>query len=499
MNDLRFDNQVISSSSLAYRRYRDSWAYAILRLICVPAVMLMVGSNPIVAESADTNVVLILIDDLGWKDLGCYGSDYYQTPNVDQLAREGMRFTDGYAACNVCSPSRAAIVSGKYPARLLLTQWLPSGRWDPQKMRLREGRYLANLPLEEFTVAEAMRDAGYRTAFIGKWHLGTETYYYPEHQGFDVNIAGRDYGAPGSYFYPFEGTWKIPTTGKVLQKSSPLVGTKGDYLPDRLAEEAEAFIRQNAEHPFFLMLSHYAVHTPLQAKQEKIDRYRQIPESQRQGKPTYAAMVESIDESVGRVMATLRDVEIDDQTLVIFTSDNGGNANVTNHSPLRGNKGSNYEGGLRVPLIIKWPGKTRPGSVSDEPVIGTDLYPTILEATGQALRPHQHVDGESLVPVLMELGGLNRTAIHWHYPHYNQHPSAFPSGVIRAGDWKLIEAYESRELSLYNLADDLGETTDLSELRPDKRDELYRRLKTWRDAVGADPMRPNPEYQEDQQ
>ena len=222
------------------------------------------------ADEAKTNVVLILIDDLGWRDLGCYGSKYYRTPNIDRLASEGMRFTDGYAACHVCSPTRAAILTGKYPARLLLTQWLPSGRWSRTRHKMREGRYLSNLPLEEVTIAEALREAGYRTAFLGKWHLGTETYYYPEHQGFDLNVAGRDYGAPGSYFFPFEGSWRIPTTGKTLFKEAPLPGKQGDYLVDRLAEEAEGFIRDCSDEPFFLMLSHYAVHTPLQGKPDKV-------------------------------------------------------------------------------------------------------------------------------------------------------------------------------------------------------------------------------------
>ena len=345
------------------------------------------------AEDAKTNVVLILIDDLGWKDLGCYGSEYYRTPNIDRLAGEGMRFTDGYAACNVCSPTRAAIMTGKYPARLLLTQWLPSGRWSRTRNKMREGRYVSNLPLEEVTIAEALREAGYSTAFMGKWHLGTQTYYYPEHQGFDLNVAGRDYGAPGSYFYPFKGSWRIPTTGKTLYKETPLPGKKGDYLVDRLAEEAETFIRDCAEQPFFLMLSHYAVHTPLQGKPDKVARYEQVAKGKRQGKPAYAAMVESVDEGVGRVMKTLRELKLDDRTLVIFTSDNGGFAKATDNSPLRANKGSNYEGGIRVPVIIRWPGKTKPGSVSHEPVISTDFYPTILAATGQKLRPHQHVDG----------------------------------------------------------------------------------------------------------
>jgi len=446
------------------------------------------------ADEVKTNVVLVLIDDLGWNDVGCYGSEYYQTPNIDRLAEEGMRFTDGYAACNVCSPTRAAIMTGKYPARLLLTQWLPSGRWSATKNRLREGRYVSNLPLEEVTIAEALREAGYRTAFMGKWHLGTETYYYPEHQGFDLNVAGRDYGAPGSYFYPFTGSWRIPTTGKRLYKETPLSGQEGDYLVDRLAEEAEGFIRDSADKPFFLMLSHYAVHAPLQGKPDKIARYEQVPEPRRQGKPAYAAMVESVDESVGRVMNTLRERKLDDRTLFIFTSDNGGFAKATDNSPLRANKGSNYEAGIRVPVIIKWPGKTKPGSVSSEPIISTDFYPTILAATGHELRPHQHVDGRNLVPVMTGSGSLDREAIFWHYPHYNQHPQSFPSGVIRAGNWKLIEAYETGELSLYNLANDISETNDLSSSEPAKVADLHSRLKDWRDQVGADPMRPNPQF-----
>ena len=460
------------------------------------AFLFAIGLLPRVDAATDapqTNVVLFLIDDLGWQDLGCYGSDYYQTPNIDRLARDGMRFTDGYAACNVCSPTRAAIMTGKYPARLLLTQWLPAGRWSHTKHKMREGRYVSNLPLEEITIAEALREAGYRTAFLGKWHLGTETYYYPQHQGFDVNVGGRDYGAPGSYFYPFKGSWQIPTTGQTLYKESPLSGKKGDYLVDRLAEEAENFIRANAEQPFFLMLSHYAVHTPLQGKPNKVTRYAKVAKDQRQGKPDYAAMVESVDESVGRVMRTLRELQLAERTLVIFTSDNGGFARATDNSPLRANKGSNYEGGLRVPVIIQWPGHAQAGTVSSEPVISPDFYPTILAATGQKLRPHQHLDGKNLVPVLSG-GNLQREAIYWHYPHYNKHPQSFPSGVIRAGNWKLIEHFETGKLSLFNLAKDLGETHDLSNQEPARTARLLSQLKAWRASVGADPMRPNPEY-----
>lgn len=467
----------------------------IMKTALILFILLVVILAGTVSAQSRLNVVFFLIDDLGWKDLGCQGSSYYQTPHIDRLAAEGMRFTNGYAACNVCSPSRAAIMTGKYPARLLLTQWLPSGRWSRTKNKMREGRYISNLPLEEITIAEAMREAGYHTAFMGKWHLGTETYYYPKHQGFDVNVAGRDYGAPGSYFYPFEGSWEIPTTGQILRKKSPLSGKQGDYLVDRLAEEAEKYIRANADKAFFLMLSHYAVHTPLQGKPDKIARYEQVDEDRQQGKPAYAAMVESVDDSVGRVMKTLRDLNLDERTLVIFTSDNGGTARATDNSPLRANKGSNYEGGIRVPVIIKWPGRTKPGSVSHVPVIGTDFYPTILAATGQELRPHQHIDGESLVPILTGSGDLNRDAIYWHYPHYNNHPQSFPSGVIRSGDWKLFEAYETGELSLFNLSRDIGETTNLADEVPAKAAELHAKLKAWRIDVGADPMRKNPEYE----
>lgn len=460
-------------------------------------IILVLGITYVEGKEPDTrNVVLILIDDLGWKDLGCYGSDYYQTPNIDRLAAEGMKFSDGYAACTVCSPTRAAILTGRYPARLLLTQWLPSGRWNRTKNKMIEGRYISNLPLEELTIAESLREHGFTSAFMGKWHLGTETYYYPEHQGFDINVAGRDYGAPGHYFYPFEGKWRIPTTGKTLVKENPLSGKPGDYLPDRLAEEAEIFIREHKDKPFFLMLSHYAVHTPLQAKKEIIRKYESVEESKKQGNPIYAAMVESIDDSVGRVTRTLKELNLDENTMVIFTSDNGGFARATNHAPLRANKGSNYEGGIRVPFIIKWRGITNPGSTSKTPVTSTDIYPTILECLELEMKPHQHIDGKSLVPLLNSGSGeaFNRDAIFWHYPHYNQHPQSFPAGVIRSGKWKLLENLESGSLELYDLHIDIGESSNLAGKFPEITNNLHEKLKAWRTAVGADPMKPNPEF-----
>ncbi len=441
------------------------------------------------------NVVFFLIDDLGWMDIGANGSNYYKTPHIDQLAREGVRFTNGYAACNVCSPTRAAIMAGKYPARLLLTQWLPSGRWDAEKNKLQEARYLSNLPLEEFTVAEALREGGYKTAFMGKWHLGPLPYYYPEHQGFDINVAGRDYGAPGSYWYPFEGSWRIPTTDLKVFKESPIEGKEGDYLTDRLMEEGDKFIRENSETPFFLMMSLYAVHTPLQGKSEKVARYEKVPEEQRQGDPRYAAMVETVDDGVGRLMTALREKEIEENTLVIFTSDNGGMSKATDNSPLRANKGSNYEGGLRVPVIVKWPGVTEPGSISDEPVISTDFYPTILGATGLPKRPLQHVDGVDLSSVLKGRSRIDRESLFWHYPHYNQHPQSFPATVIRKGHWKLIEILDTGDLELYNLALDVGEQNNLADVHSGLTQSLLDEIRAWRVEVNADPMRSNPLYE----
>lgn len=463
------------------------------RLLIVFGVLWGISGISQGAESARPNIILILIDDLGWRDLGCQGSAYYQTPYIDRLASEGVRFTDAYAACAVCSPTRAAVLTGKYPARLLLTNWLPDGRWNP-KAKLREGRFLRGLPVEEFTLAEALRAAGYRTASIGKWHLGSEPFSLPEHHGFDVNIAGNAHGAPGSYFFPYQGNWLIPTTALRAKWSALPDGKPGEYLTDRLTDEAVSFIRESKDQPFFLYFPHYGVHTPLQAKPEVTAKYERIAEAERQGKPEYAAMVESIDDSVGRVLATLRELKLDDNTVIIFTSDNGGFYNATSNAPLRANKGAYYEGGIRVPLIIKWPSVTKPGLVLSDPVTSTDLYPTCLAAAGLSALPNQHVDGVNLQPVLTGAGSLPDRALCWHFPHYNEHPSSVPSSVIRKGDWKLIETFDPEGLELYNLAEDLGETSNLIATETGKVEELSRELDAWRKAVGAEMMHPNPDY-----
>lgn len=439
------------------------------------------------------NIIVFLIDDLGWRDVGCNGSDYYQTPHIDQLAAEGVRFTDGYAACAVCSPTRAALLTGKYPARLLLTEWLPSGRWDPQA-KLRSGRFLRAMPLEEITLPEALRVGPYKSCIIGKWHLGGEPFNTAIHHGFDVAIAANDHGNPGDYFYPYEGSWNIPTTKLKATWRVIEGGEEGEYLTDRLTDEAVTFITENQDQPFFLYFPHYAVHTPLQAKEDMIQQYEAIPEEQRQGKPVYAAMVESVDESVGRVMDTLKALNLDQDTLVIFTSDNGGLAKATDHTPLRGNKGAYYEGGIRVPFIVRWPGVAQPGHVSKVPVTSSDIYPTCLAAAGLPPHPAQHRDGLDLRPLLEGGDNLDRSALFWHYPHYNSHPSSLPSSVIREGDWKLIQTFDPAGYELYNIKEDLSETTNLMESAPEKFEDLRAKLEAWREDVDAEMMEPNPDY-----
>jgi arylsulfatase A len=463
---------------------------AISTLSVALVVLSTVGLAPHHARGEGPNIVLFLIDDLGWRDLGCQGSTFYRTPHIDRLARAGARFTDAYAACAVCSPTRAALLTGKYPARLLLTDWLPAGRWDP-RARLREGRFLRSLPVEEVTLAEALREGGYRTASIGKWHLGGGPFSLPEHHGFDVNVAGDAYGAPGSHFFPYAGDWAIPATGRRATWTVLPDGQPGEYLADRLTDEAVAFIRDSGDRPFFLYVPHYGVHAPIQAKPELTAAYERVPAADRQGQPAYAAMIESIDDSVGRVVATLRERGLEQRTVVIVTSDNGGFARATSNAPLRANKGASYEGGIRVPLIISWPGVATPGSVISEPVTSTDIYPTCLAAAGLPARPHQHLDGLGLEPLLRG-EGLPPRSLFWHYPHYNEHPSSVPCSVIRKGPWKLIETFDPEGVELYDLARDLGETTNLAAAEPERARELRAELEAWRVDVGAERMLPNP-------
>jgi len=420
------------------------------------------------------NFVFFLIDDLGWRDVGCYGTKFYETPAIDRLASEGMRFTDAYAACPVCSPTRASILTGKYPARLNLTDWIPGHK--PKDPKLLVPAFHQELPLAEVTIAEALKAAGYACASIGKWHLGGEP-YYPDKQGFDLNVGGTAKGQPPRYFSPYG----IPTLAD---------GPKGEYLTDRLADEAEKFIEQNRDRPFFLYLPHFAVHTPIQGKEEITAKYARKPPDGDQKNATYAAMIESVDDSVGRVMKKLQDPGLADRTVVFFMSDNGGLAGVTSNAPLRAGKGTLYEGGIREPMIVKWPGVVRSGTTASTPVTSTDFYPTILEMAGLPPKPEQHVDGLSLVPLLKESGPLRRDTLYWHYPHYHR---TTPAGALRHGDWKLIEYFEDGRLELYNLRDDIGEQHDLASAMPEKARELQKMLADWRRSVSAQmPARKEP-------
>jgi arylsulfatase A-like enzyme len=458
-------------------------------LLLAAAVVSIVTGAAHGAESRP-NIVLIVADDLGWADLGCYGSRYHRTPHLDRLAQQGMRFTQAYASCPVCSPTRAALMTGKYPARLNLTDWLP-GRPDMPSQKLLRPVFRQELPLEETTLAERLQSAGYVTASIGKWHLGGPG-FEPQRQGFDVNIAGDEAGSPRSYFAPFQrGGRFIPGL-----KQAP----DGEYLTDRLTAEAEKFIEQNRERPFFLYLPHYAVHIPMQAKPALIAKYEALPKpAMPQNNPVYAAMLESLDESAGRVLQKLEDLKLADRTVVIFTSDNGGLATnegphtpATSNAPLREGKGYLYEGGIRVPLIISWPGMTRPASVCDVPVCSIDLVPTI-RGTLNLAPAADPVDGVSLTPLLRESGRLEARPLFWHYPHYSNQ-GVQPGGAIRDGDDKLIEFFETGRLELFDLKTDPGESTNLIDRFPEKAARLADHLREWRRSVGASEMRPNPDY-----
>ena len=456
---------------------------------------------------AKPNIIFILIDDLGWADLACYGSRFYETPHLDRLAAEGLRFTDAYAACPVCSPTRASIMTGKYPATVRITNYIPGAA----RGRLLSAPYLHYLPLEEVSLARALKAGGYATWHVGKWHLGDEP-HWPQHHGFDVNVGGWSAGMPRSYFSPY---------------SNPMLpdGPEGEYLTDRLTDEAIRLIRSSGDKPFFLNLCYYMVHIPIQGKPDYVARFaakaarlgldRRDPfevgelfpsehkRDQRvvrrlfQSDPGYAAMVWSLDENIGRLLRVLDEQGIADNTLLVFTSDNGGLATAegspTCNAPLAEGKGWMYEGGTREPLIVRWPGVTPPGSLCRTPVTSPDFYPTFLEAAGLDPMPDQHTDGVSIASLLAGGDRLDREALFWHYPHYaNQ--GGTPGCSVRSGDWKLIEFFEDRRAELYNLRDDVGEDHDLSRENPAVTDRLRGLLGDWLRRVDARIPEPNPDY-----
>ncbi len=455
-------------------------------LCCAVVAALLLAVSPRLHAAERMNVVVILTDDLGWADLGCYGSKYHKTPNIDRLAAAGVRFTDAYAASPVCSPSRAALLTGKYPVRLNLTDWL-TGRPDRPDQKLLRPTLAAGLPDDVPTLAALLKADGYQTGLVGKWHLGGKG-STPLDRGFGVNVGGSESGSAASYFVPYKG------------KTGPaMVGLEdapdGEYLTDRLTAEAEKFIDANKERPFFLYLAHYAPHIPLKAKADLVAKYKAGKPGE-QGSPLYAAMIESIDDSVGRVLKKLDDLKLTERTIVIFTSDNGGLSVIegpdtppTINSPLRDGKGYLYEGGLRIPLIVYWPGVTKPGT-NTEPVAHMDLFPTLLEACG--VKADGKIDGVSLVP-LFKGEALKRDALYWYYPHYSNQ-GGHPGAAIRAGNYKLIEFFENGRRELYDLRKDAGESHNLIADKPDVAKELSAKLDAWRKEVGAQPMKPNPDY-----
>jgi arylsulfatase A-like enzyme len=459
------------------------------------------GASAIAA--APPNVVLILADDLGWSDLGCYGADLHETPHLDRLASRSIRFTQAYAA-SVCSPTRASLLTGKHYARLGITTWRESAPNPPKDKPLRTPTSVADLPYSERTLAEVFKEAGYRTAIVGKWHLGAAT-HYPETQGFDINIGGTLWGAPQTYFYPYKGSGRFEGEFRYVPHLEG--GKEGEYLTDRLTDEALKVIDQAGDQPFFLYLAHHAPHSPIQAKKEKIVRYeRKVTPKLHHQNATLAAMVESLDESVGRVLDRLEQRGLSERTIVIFLSDNGGHIGkyeekqVTNNYPLRSGKGSMYEGGIRIPLIIHAPGFGNAESISAEPVYVADLFETLRELTGvtdakleEGEGKKRLPDGMSLVPIMRDPSAtLPREALYFHFPHY--YPTTTPASAIRVRDWKLVEYHEGPRQELFNLKDDPTESTDLSAKDPAKVQELLAKLNAWRKEVSAPMPTSNPNY-----
>ena len=469
-------------------------------LTCLSAILILeacaVASAARSAEVTTTNVIFFLVDDLGWMDTSCYGSHFYETPNIDRLAREGMRFTQAYSAHPRCVPARYAFLTGKFPARA----GIPGRSYE--------------LDPSEVTIAEAMKERGYATFFAGKWHLSKTEEQQPENQGFDINIAGGSAGAPISYFFPYN---EVRQKGhKTKAKIHGLDdGVAGEYLTDRLTDETIRFIqqhrRENPDQPFFVYLSHYAVHTPLEGKKELKDHYRKKLKGMtfggeeyvdkdgttkmRQDNPTYAAMVQSMDESLGHLMDTLNELKIADHTAIVFTSDHGGLSNrgignerplATSNLPLRAGKGHCYEGGIRVPLIVKWPGVIQSGTTSDAVITGTDHYPTLLEIVGLPSKPEQHLDGISYAPLLRGNAARRTEPIFWHSPKGRPKQTGDTNcTVVRDGDYKLFDFYDENRVELYNVVTDPFETNELSHQEPTRAAILLKKVRQWKQAVAA--------------
>lgn len=457
--------------------------FSVILLLSLAGCMGTRGAS-IPEDKLRPNIVVIMVDDMGWADLHCYGNALIDTPVLDRFARQGMLFTDAYAASPVCSPTRAAMMTGQSPARLRLTNHAagnPPG-FAPKGAVLAEAPMVYNLALSYVTIAERLRDAGYHTAHIGKWHLSSTRYssdktikpeaLFPEHQGFDLNIGGNSSGGPASFFSPYRNP-QLPD------------GPEGEYLPARLTDEAIRYVSQQRDQPFFLSWWPYSVHWPMQAPEHLIEKYTQRMPGKPENEVIYAAMIEGFDTELGRFFAALDDAGLAEDTLVIFTSDNG---SLYSNAPLRSYKGHLYEGGIHEPFIARWPGVIEPGTRCATPIISMDCVPTLIEAAGLPPISDQPVDGESLVPLFTQTGNLNRDALFFHYPNYAFHKQNRLGSAIRMGDYKLIKFYDDDSAELYDLANDLGETKDLAAQRPDLTNHMRARLDAW--LTESDAARP---------
>lgn len=453
---------------------------SMIRSICL--ILVLSAGFSANAKQKPPNILFILIDDMGWMDLGCQGNPHVHTPRIDAFATEGMRFTDAYAPAPVCSPTRAAILTGQSPARLHLTNHLPhQDRFTPEDSKLLPAEMTDHLPLEAVTIAERLRDdAGYATAFIGKWHVyaGEATQFGPLAQGFDINIGGNSFGGPPSFFDPYKNP-QLPDR------------KKGEYLPDRLADEAIAYMKAQhaAGKPFFTALFNYTVHWPMEAPADLIAKYKDRP-LKGYNDHRYAAMIEAMDAATGRVLDALDEIGIAEETLVIFTSDNGPYGGVGDCRPLRADKGHLYDGGMRVPLIVRWPGQVAAGQVVPEPVILTDFHATMLEVAGLKPTPGIPKDSVSLLPFLRGKGEQKREALFFHYPNFAFHKDNRLGSAIRVGDYKLIHFYDDDSVELYNLRKDIGEKKDLSKEQPERAEKMKQRLSAWLKESGAKMPRP---------
>lgn len=476
------------------------------QLLLLACSLILLPASIRAAAPAKPNILFILVDDYGVRDVGVEGSSYYETPNIDRLARSGMRFTQGYSACSVCSPSRASILLGQYPTRHGITDWIGAEVGEAfagrNHVKLLAPGYVHSLPSAGRTLPAALKQAGYTTFFAGKWHLGGKG-SWPEDRGFDINKGGFDGGSPpGGYFAP----WKNP---KLLN------GPDGQSLTQRLADETISFMEQHKEGPFLAYLSFYAVHSPLQTTKPLWQKYRDkameqpqpgerfeidrtLPVRVVQDNPIYAGLIEGMDSAVGRVLAKLDELGLADQTIVVLTADNGGvvsgDAFSSSQRPFRGGKGRQWEGGTRVPFYLRVPGVTKPGSTCDTPVSGIDFLPTLQQLAGVPEVPGQVVDGVSLMPLLSG-GAIAPRPLFWHYPHYGNQGGE-PSSIIRDGDWKLIHYWEDGRNELYQLSSDIGERNDLAEKEPERRDRLWAELQAWLKETGAKIPQPYPAYQE---